>query len=171
MNLIHKKQKVAIALRYIVPILKKYNFRWCISGSLACNLYGVKRPITIIDIQTTKDDPKFKQFLDDVKEYTKLPFQLWVDKNYDNWVTDIVIGGQYLSICTTNELKMFNKHTGKSELFYKGGIIPNPVFVDFEEFTIPLAPIESILKMREALVNKKGVIEKDITSLKKIIKA
>lgn len=167
-----KTQKVVVALKYIMPILKKYNFRYCISGSLACHLYGVKRPITAIDIdvETTKDDPKFQQLLEDVKEYTKLPFQLWISKNYDNWITDVVINNQYLSICTTKELKLFNTETEKYELFYKNGTIPDPVLVTFEGLKIPLAPIQSVLRMREALAQKKGVIEKDIKGLRSIIK-
>lgn len=165
-----KTNKAVAALKYIVPLLKKYNFKWCISGSLACRLYGVKRSIGTIDIdvETTKGDPKFKSLLEDVKEYTKLPFQLWVDKNYDNWVTDIVVNGQYLSICTTKELKMFNRNTGKYELFYRNGI-PDPVIVDFEGLKIPLAPKESILRMRQALAYKKKVHEMDIKTMQRII--
>jgi hypothetical protein len=165
-----KIQKAVQGLAYILPLLKKYKFKWCISGSLACYLYGVKRSIGGIDfdIETTHDDPKFKMFLEEVRDFTKLPFQLWIDKNYDNWVTDIVVNGQYLSVCTTAELKMFNKKTGQYELFYKNGI-PNPVLVEFEGLQLPLAPIESVLKMRQALAYKKGVIEKDIKSLQRII--
>lgn len=165
-----KKQKAVAALKYIMPLLKKYNFKWCISGGLACFLYGVKRPITAIDIdvETTKDDPQFKKFIEDVKAYTKLPFQLWVDKNYDNWVMDVVINGQLLSICTTQELKLFNKDSGKYELFYKNGI-PQPIIINFEGLKIPLAPKESVLRMRQAIAYKKGVHEKDIKALQKIV--
>lgn len=165
-----KIKKAKAALEYIMPLLKKYNFKWCISGSLACYLYGVKRPITAIDIdvETTKDDPNFKKLLEEVKEFTKLPFQLWIDKNYDNWVTDVVVNGQYLSICSTKELKLFNKETGKYELFYKNGI-PTPVLFGFEGLKIPLAPIDSVLRMRQSLAHKKGVIEKDIKALQRLI--
>lgn len=165
-----KRQKAITALEYIIPLLKKYHFRWCISGSLACHLYGVKRPITAIDIdvETTKDDPNFKHLLNDVREHTQLPFQLWIDKNYDNWVTNVVINGQILSICTTQELKLFNKQKGEYELFYQGEI-PEPVIVKFDSLRIPLAPKESVLRMKEALAVKKGVDEKDIKSMKRII--
>lgn len=165
-----KRQKAITALEYITSLLERYNFRWCISGSLACNLYGVKRPITAIDIdvETTKDDPKFKQLLNDVHEHTRLPFQLWIDKNYDNWVTNVVINGQLLSICTTQELKLFNKETGIYDLFYKNGI-PDPVFVEFGNLRIPLSPRKSVLRMKEALAHKKGVDLKDIKSIRRII--
>ncbi len=167
---IKNKHKAVVALKYIMPLLKKYNFRWCISGSLACRIYGVQRLIGDIDIEISKDDPRFKRFTEDVKEYTRLPFQLWIDKNYNNWVMDIVYNNQLLSICSTHDLKLFNKNLGTYEVFYKNGI-PDPVLVNFEGLQLPLAPQESVLKMKQALAYPKAVELKDIREIQRIIES
>jgi len=120
------KEKALVALKYITPLLGKYNFRWCISGGFACYVFGVKRPIPDIDIdiEADKDDVKFRSFLGDVKQFTTFPFQRWitVDKNYDNYVMEVTIDNQVLSICSTQNLKLLNKESGKYELFYKNGV-------------------------------------------------
>ncbi|MDA1061246.1 MAG: hypothetical protein O3B47_05670 [bacterium] len=165
-----KRQRAKKALNYIIPILKKFNFRWCISGSFACYLYGVKRPIAAIDIdvETYKDDPAFKRFIKEVEPFTQLPFQLWIDKNYDNWVMDVVFEKQLLSICTTSDLKLLNKKSQIYELYYKQGI-PEPLFIDFEGIALPVAPKESVLKMKEALAHKKAVDRVDISGMQKLL--
>lgn len=172
---IQNQKRAVPALKYIIPFLEKYNFRWCISGGFACYLYGVKRPISDIDIdidiEANKDNTDFKSFIQDVKEFTRFPFQHWitVDKNYDNWVMEVVVNGQVLSICTTENLKLLNK-AGEYELFYKNGI-PDPIMVDFEDLKLPLAPKKSVLRMKQALAYKKAVDLIDISGMQKIIDA
>ena len=165
-----EKEKARTALKYIIPILEKYKFKWCISGGFACYLHGVDRPIKAIDIdiEIPKDNPKFIGFINEVREFTELPFQLWIDKNYDNWVTDVVIDSQYLSICDTPDLKLFNKKTGKYEVFYKSGI-PKPVIIEFEGLQLPIAPKESVLKMKLALAHKKPIDRVDIKGMKELV--
>lgn len=167
-----KKERVTAALKYIIPFLKKYNFRWCISGGFACYLYGVKRPIPDIDIdvEADKDAPKFRNFLGDVKCLTTLPFQRWItaDKNYDNWVMEVTIDNQVLSICTTKNLKLLNKESGRYELFYKKGI-PGPTVVNFEGLQLPLSPKEWVIKMKEALAKKKAADQGDIAAMQKLL--
>lgn len=168
-----KKQRAVAALQYILPILKKYKFKWCISGPLACYLYGVKRPIGSIDIdidiEIDKEDPKFQQLIEEVKPHTRLPFQLWIDKNYDNWVMNVVIQRQIVGICPTPDLKLFNKETGKAEVFYPHGI-PDPMIVNFEGLKLPLAPKESVLRMKKALAYKKPIDRIDIKEMERILK-
>lgn len=167
------KEKAVAALRYIVPLLKKYNFRWCISGGFACFVYGVKRPIPDIDIdiEADKNDGKFRRFLDDIERFTTLPFQRWItnDKNYDNWVMEVTIQGQVLSICTTKNLKLLNRESGKYELFYKTGI-PDPTIVAFEGLKLPLSPKEWVIKMKEALAKKKAIDNSDIRNMQRLVK-
>jgi hypothetical protein len=166
-----RKERAVVALKYIMPFLEKYDFKWCISGGLACHIYGVDRPITAIDIdiETTKDDPRIKSLASAVKEFITLPFQLWIDKNYDNWVMDVTVNGQLLSICTTQELKLFNKETSQYELFYKNGI-PEPNIVDFGGLKLPLSPKQWTLKMKKALAHMKPIDKKDISEMEQIVK-
>lgn len=136
-----KEKKPGKLIRYIMPLLEKYNLKWCIAGGFACYLYGVNRPIEAIDIdiEVERDDPGFQSLIEEVKPDTELPFQLWIDQNYDNWVMDVVINGQLLSICDTPDLKLFNKETGQYELFYPDGI-PEPHMMEFEGLRLPIAP-------------------------------
>jgi hypothetical protein len=165
-----EREKAKAALEYIMPLLEKNHLRWCISGSLALQLYGVNRPIEAIDIdvESSRDNPEFQALLKEVEDHVELPFQLWKDKNYDNWVTDVVVGGQLLSICDTADLKMFNSQ-GEAVLFYPEGKIPDPVMVEFEGLQLPLAPKESVLRMRKALAHKKPSEEHDISEMERII--
>ena len=164
------EEKSEAALKYIVPLLKKHNFKWCISGSFACYFYGVKRPIGNIDIDVEADekDKEFRSLVNDVKQYTILPFQLWIDKNYDNWVIDVVVSDQLISICSTKNLKLFNKKKGGYELFYKNGKIPTPRIFSFGDLKIPISPPEYVIRMKEALAVKKQADRKDISDMKKL---
>jgi hypothetical protein len=163
-------QDVAAALNYILPILEKYKLHWCLSGPLAFYIYGVDCPINSIDIdiEIDKDDPKFQSLIKDVKPFTQLPFQLWIDENYDNWVMNVIINKKMLSLCTTPDLKLFNKESGKYELFYPHGI-PKTSMVEFEGLKLPVAPKELVLKMRQALAYKKVADEKMISNLEKLL--
>lgn len=60
-----EQQKAHEALSFIIPILDKLNLRWCITGGFACYAYGVPRNLTDIDIdiEVSKDDPAFTEFL------------------------------------------------------------------------------------------------------------
>lgn len=165
------EEQAVSALRYIIPFLEKYKFKWCISGGFACYLYGVRRPIPDIDIdvEADKDDEKFKSFIGDIKEFTTLKFQRWItaDKNYDNWVMEATVNGQVLSICSTKNLKLLNKKTGEYEFFYKNGI-PKPEIISFKGLKLLISPKKWVVKMKEALAVKKPVDENDILEMKRI---
>lgn len=169
-DVVNKREKAAAALRYILPLLKNHDLCWCISGGFACYLYGVDRPIQAIDLDVDidKDDPRFQELIEDVKPFTKLPFQRWVDKNYDNWVMDVVIDNQLLSICDTLHLKLFNKQTGKYELFYKDGM-PNPTIIEFEKLQLRVAPKDNVFRMKGSLAHKKAIDNVDISGMKRLI--
>ena len=165
------EEKAVAALKYIIPILKRYGFKWCISGPFAFYVYGVKRPIPNeihIDVEADKDRKRFKNFLVDVRKFTTFPFQYYKDKNYNHYVMEINVKGFILSICTTKNLKMFDKN-GKSKLFYKKDI-PKPKMVSFNKLKIPLLPEKWVVKMRESLAVKKLIDIKDISEMKKILK-
>ena len=79
------------ALNFIIPILNKFHFRWVITGGFACFVYGVKRPLTDIDIDidTSKDSPEFDDFLMQIAPFVFQPLEHFVDINYDNYNVEI----------------------------------------------------------------------------------
>ncbi len=164
------EERVYNALKYITPLLKKHSLRWLISGGFACYLYGIKGPIGDIDIdvEASKDDIKFKLFVKDIKKFTTYPLQLWVDKNYDNWVMEVIVSKQKLSICPIKNLKLFNKTTSKYELFYKNSI-PKPKTIIFRDLKLPTSPENWVIKMKERLAKKKQRDKDYIIGMRKLI--
>ncbi len=164
--------KAAQALQYIIPILEQQHLKWVISGGFACYLYGVKRPIGDIDIdvEADKDDEAFQQLVAAVKEYTAFPFQLWIDGNYDNWVMNVEIDGQVLSICSTENLKLFNAAAGQYEVFYQDGI-PQPEMITFMGMSLPVSPKPWVIKMKEALAHKEAIDQTDIAEMKQLVES
>lgn len=72
-----KLENALAALRFIIPILERYNFRWVITGGFTCYIYGVERPITDIDIDidASKNTPQFKKFLKELEPHITQPLE------------------------------------------------------------------------------------------------
>src|SRR3990167_10921531 len=107
------EEKAVAALKYIIPILKRHGFKWCVSGPFAFFVYGIKRsmPNEIhIDIEIDKDERKFKNFLEDVKKFTTFPFQYYKDKNYDHYVMDVNIKRVILRNLRKQNIHMLDKN-------------------------------------------------------------
>lgn len=154
------------ALRFIIPLLEKYKFRWLITGGFACIAYGVKRPLTDIDIDidTSKDSPEFKSFLEELKSLVTEKLNNFVDKNYNNWTCEITFQGQVIDICPIDELKIFNEERGVYELFYTKPI--RIEMIDFHGLRLPLLPKDLIIKNKEMLVWQRESDLQDIEGLK-----
>ena len=167
----NEKERAVSALNYIIPLLEKYNFDWCIAGGFACYVYGVNRPITDIDIDvnTNTENPEFKNFLHEVEKYTTAPLEHWVDKNYDNYNVEITYQGQVIDICPTATLKIFNKEHNVYEPFYQNGFT-KPEIVSFEGLKLPLLAKELIVKNKEMLVSQRESDLKDIAGLLQLLK-
>src|SRR3989344_2578860 len=161
--------KAVGALKYIVPLLRKYNFQWVITGGFACLAYGVKRPLTDIDIDinTAKDSPQFKLFTQDVKPYTTQDLEHYVDQNYDNYNLEVTYEGQVIDICPMAELKIFDRDTNSYIPFYHN--FPNVQFVDFHGLDLPLLPKDLIIKNKEMLMWQRESDFNDIAGLRKLL--
>lgn len=171
MNKIANNNKQAVnALKFIIPYLEKYNFRWVITGGFAARVYGVKRPLTDIDIDIdcSKDDQNFKDFYTDLKKNIKFPLENFVDDNYDNYNFEIEFQGQVIDICPMKEMKVINKETGKYECFYLSGL-PEFEWVDFHDLKLPLLAKELIVKNKEMLVFQRDSDFIDIKGLKELM--
>jgi hypothetical protein len=158
------------ALKFIIPILAKYKFRWVITGGFAALAYGVNRPLTDIDIDiaTSKDAPEFTEFLKDIGPYITQKLEHFVDQNYDNFTVEFVYGGQLVDVCPMAELKIFEKSSGTYELFYKEGF-PETELVNFHSIELPLLSKELIIKNKEMLVWQREADKTDIEGLRKLL--
>jgi hypothetical protein len=162
-----EQQKAHEALSFIIPILDKLNLRWCITGGFACYVYGIPRHLTDIDIdiEVSKNDPAFSEFLALVEAKITSPLEHFVDQNYDNYNVEVL---EILDICPMAEMDIFNKETEKYENFYKDGF-PDVELIDFLEFKLPLLSKELIIKNKEMLVWQRESDFSDIAGLKKLI--
>ena len=164
-------QKAIRALKYIIPILENYRFKWTITGGFACYVYGVERKITDIDIDihTSKDSPQFKAFVKELKDDITQPLEHFIDKNYDNYNFEITFHGQVIDICPMENLKIFNMKTRKYELFYSRRF-PTIENVTFHGINLPLLSKRMIIKNKEMLVWQRESDIRDIQGLKHILK-
>ena len=159
-----------IALSFVIPLLKKYDFNWVITGGFACYVYGVDRLLTDIDIdiETSKDSQAFCAFYDDLKEFITQPLENFIDENYNNFNFEITYQNQILDICPMEELLIFNKATGTYDKFYKNGF-PDIEHVDFERFTLPLLSKQSVIENKEMLTKKDEWQQRDIDGLRELL--
>ncbi len=162
-----EQQKAYEALTYIIPILEKLNLRWCITGGFACYVYGVPRSITDIDIdiEVSKDDAVFKEFLSIVEPYITSPLEHFFDQNYDNYNVEVM---EILDICPMSEMDIFDKEIQKYENFYKDGF-PNVEVVEWQRFKLPLLSKALIIKNKEMLMWQRESDRIDVAELKKLI--
>ena len=162
-----KIKKAHAALSFIIPILEKLNLRWCITGGFACYVYGVPREITDIDIdiEISKDDEAFKEFLQLVDSRINSPLEHFVDQNYDDYNVEVM---DILDICPMDEMDIFNKDTNTYENFYKDGF-PDIEIGTFLEFKLPLLSRALIIKNKEMLVWQRELDLSDIAGLKKLV--
>jgi len=167
----HEIERALNALNFLIPILRKHNFKWVITGGFATLVYGVGRPLTDIDIDinTSKDAPEFRNFLKDVEQFIAQPLEHFVDQNYDNYNVGVSHDGQVLDICPTAEMNIFDKLSGEYENFYKDGF-PEVEFVDFYGLELPLLSKELIIKNKEMLVWQRKSDRRDLAGLRKLLK-
>lgn len=155
------------ALHFIIPLLTKRNFRWCITGGFACYVYGVKRGLTDIDIdiETSKDSPDFQSLVAELAPQTTQPLEHFVDQNYDNFNFEITVSKPVIDICPMSEMNVFDAMAGKYVCFYETDF-PLLEIVDFCGLKLPLLPKESLIKNKEMLVLKRESDMLDIKSLR-----
>lgn len=164
-----KEGKALEALKFIIPILKKYKFNWIITGGFACYVYGVDRPITDIDIdiEISKEDEDFNLFIKDVEPYVSQKLTHFKNEFYDNYNVELNYNNQVIDICPSKELKVYYKESGKYENIYNlfGGFPLSNVF-KFNGLNLPLLPKKLIIINKEMIIRDKWDI-RDIKGLKR----
>lgn len=156
------------ALRFIIPILKKYSFRWVITGGFAAYVYGVPRDITDIDIDidTSEKLENFRKFYEELAPYRSQELEHFIDQNYDNYNFEITVDGQIIDICPMAEMNVIDKTSGVYKNFYANGF-PDHQVVSWHGLDLPLLSKELIIKNKEMLVWQRDSDFRDINGLKK----
>lgn len=165
-----EEERAANALRFIVPILRKYHFRWVITGGFAARAYGVDRNITDIDIDidTSKDAPEFKAFVEEVRPFMTQELEHYVDQNYDNYNFEVTFGGQVVDICPMAEMNVTDKIPGSYIHFYKDGF-PEMETVPFHGLDLPLLSKRLIVENKEMLVWQRDSDHRDVAGLRRLM--
>ena len=169
-NLSDKSINAFKALQQIIPLLASRQFKWVITGGFACYVYGVEREITDIDIDidTTKDDPKFVSLMNELEPFITQSLEHYIDQNYDNYNFEATLFDVIVDICPMAELKMFNKVSQSYELAYPTGY-PDIEVVAFKGIDLPLLAKEWIIKDKEQLVWQRESDLNDIRGLKQLL--
>lgn len=149
-----EREKAKEALSFIVPILEKYGFKWVITGGFATLAYGVDRPLTDIDIDidASKDDAKFKEFVAELAPHTTQPLEHFVSDSYDNYNMEISVSGVIIDICPMADLKVLDREKREYVSFYSG--FPEHELVEFEGMKLPLLS-------KRLIIENKGMIMRD----------
>ncbi len=158
------------ALQQVIPLLAQRNFKWVITGGFACYVYGVEREITDIDIDidTTKDDPKFQSLLTELAPFITQHLLHYVDQNLDNYNFEATLFDVVIDICPMAELKLFSKVSQSYEPAYPKGY-PDIKTVSFEGIDLPLLSKEWIIKDKQGLVWQRESDLHGIRALKQLI--
>lgn len=108
----HKiKKNTKKAFQWIVGILKKHKIPFQITGGLAAQAYGSKRPLNDIDIDILKD--RFNEILTEVKNYIIYGPARYVDERWDLKLMTLEHQGQKIDISGAYQTKICDIRTKK----------------------------------------------------------
>jgi hypothetical protein len=160
------QQKAHDTLTFIIPRIEERKMRWVITGGFACYAYGVERKLSDIDIDldTSKENDVFNEFMSSLKPYMTQPLEHLVDKNYDNYNFEITIHDVIIDICPMAEMNIFDKSLGTYQDFYKDGF-PRVEVVDFFGLSLSLLAKDLVIKNKEMLVWQRESDMADIRGL------
>lgn len=94
------------AFIWITDILKKHNIPFQISGGLAANIYGSKRPLQDIDIDIPED--LFDLIYEDVSDYVVFGPERYKSEKWDLMLMTLNYQGQEIDICGAYHTFIFN---------------------------------------------------------------
>ena len=107
--------KLKNALEWIVPILKRHNIPFQISGGLAANIYGAKRPVNDIDLDIPEN--KMEILLPDIKKYITFGPAHFKDERWDLKLITLNYNGQEIDIGGAYKVKIFDGKNKEWKLF------------------------------------------------------
>jgi hypothetical protein len=161
------EENAKATLGFIMLILESLKLRWVITGGFACYAYGIKRPITDIDIDIdcSKDDETFKEFFALLSPYISQPLEHLQNDFYDNYNFEASINGQILDICPMKELLI--ARDGEYVPFYNG--FPRVEQVGWNGFMLPLLAKDLILENKKMILDRSELDRQDAEALTKML--
>lgn len=103
--------KLENALRWIVSVLRKHDVPFQISGGLAANVYGSKRPVNDVDLDVPEDKMEF--LLPDIQQYITFGPAQYKDDKWDLKTIALNYNGQEIDIGGAFEAKVFDEKSNK----------------------------------------------------------
>ncbi len=158
------------ALQFMLAKLAKYKIDYVITTGFACYLHGVPREISDIDIDIdiSKDDPRFKALYEEFGDLITCELQNFVDANYDNCNFEATYANVILDICTIPDLKVFDPSVKAYTPFYKGEF-PKHDVIEWRGLSLKVLDKQLVLENKEILTFQREKDHVDIRELKKII--
>ena len=99
-------KKTTQALAWIKDILEKENIPYCLTGGIAANFYGSKRPLADIDLEI--DKKYLNKIAKLVKPYIIFGPKHYQDKNWDLELLTLLYKEQEIDLAESSA-KIFNK--------------------------------------------------------------
>ena len=107
--------KLENALKWIIAILQRHDVPFQISGGLAANIYGAKRPVNDIDLDVPED--KMELLLPDIQQHITFGPAQYKDKKWDLKLITLNYDGQEIDIGGAFETKIFDEQNKAWKLF------------------------------------------------------
>lgn len=166
----NREEQAVHALEFILAKLKFYQINYVITGGFACYVYGVPRDLTDLDldIDISKDDPRFPALYEELKDFITFPLQNFVDANYDNYNFEATYENIILDFCPMPDLKIFDPAQEAYVPFYKDGFPAHEV-VEFKGIPLNLLAKNLIIENKEMLTFQRESDKRDIRELKKML--
>jgi hypothetical protein len=159
-----KEKKTILCLKYILPLLIKYDPNYIISGGFASNLHGGSREVADIDISVNVDI--FDELVNELREYI---IEDYSESNYidDSWDMKIVtfnILGQEVDIFTHTQNRIFSILENRwVDLIFK-----EYVLINYQGLVLNVIPLEELISYKEH--TRRDVDLLDIEELKENLK-
>ena|SRR3989344_6334504 len=104
-------KKTKEAMEWIVRILKKQKLPYRLSGGFAARIYGSKRKLADIDIDTT--DKALLTIIPEVQDYILDGPKRYKDKEWDVFALELNYKGQEIGLVGVDSAKIFDKRKKK----------------------------------------------------------
>ncbi|MEK7547775.1 MAG: nucleotidyltransferase [Patescibacteria group bacterium] len=157
------KNKLGNALKWIISIFQKHEVPFQITGGLAANIYGSKRPVNDIDIDVPED--KMELLLKDIERYITFGPAHCEDERWDVKLIKLNYKGQEIDISGAFEIKIFDE---QNKVW-----IPCPAKFETAQthtvygIQVPIVSPQDLIEYKKLLVGKHQ--KEDIEAVKKYI--
>src|SRR5678815_3654346 len=101
--------RIADALRWLLPLLDRLGARYHVTGGFAAHLYGARRPVNDIDIDLPR--AAIDRLAPDVAEYITFGPARYRDSTWDIYLLTLRYNGQDIDLTAVEDASLANKFT------------------------------------------------------------